>query len=451
MSPNSGPPAPTAVARAAIPGIGVGAVARPLLPRVAGGVDLAAVVPGPLVRVGQQVVGGADVLERGLGGLVAGVQVGVVLSWRACGTPCGCRPPTRPWPRRGFGRDRSWPYHMASAARRINRFGTRGTNTAAARPSLRPAPGCRRCGTARRRGERRSCAQSLRIRRPTTGLPGGRSFGRVVMMAPSRTPSRSRARVSRHSASHCGRVRSRPGLCGSMPGAEQQLRAVDVADAGDHVLVHQQLADGGAGGVDRLPRLAGPRAGRSGSGPSLASAAAFSGAESSSQAVGPLRSAMWVAVASRSRTAPRGTGAPSSPSSPPPSTAADPVQPGPGEPPHAVQAQMDAQPDRPGEADEHLLAPGLRLLQHQPVQRGRAIGEPALRAAGAGRVAGELRVEGVGEAVDGVAFGRGGLLTRGVCQVCAVAAAFGHCCAGHGVAPPAGAGSLPCTGRLAQR
>src|SRR3546814_6584988 len=55
------------------------AIERTLLPLRARRVDLAAVVARPLVRIGQQGVGGGDLLEAPLGLRFARVQVGVVL------------------------------------------------------------------------------------------------------------------------------------------------------------------------------------------------------------------------------------------------------------------------------------------------------------------------------------------------------------------------------------
>src|SRR3546814_14848420 len=55
------------------------AIERTLLPLRARRVDLAAVVARPLVRIGQQGVGGGDLLDAPLGLRFARVQVGVVL------------------------------------------------------------------------------------------------------------------------------------------------------------------------------------------------------------------------------------------------------------------------------------------------------------------------------------------------------------------------------------
>ena len=48
------------------------------LPLLAGSVDLAAVEPGALVRIGKQLVGGGDSLELLLSLGIAGIEVGVV-------------------------------------------------------------------------------------------------------------------------------------------------------------------------------------------------------------------------------------------------------------------------------------------------------------------------------------------------------------------------------------
>ena len=88
-----------------------------------------------------------------------------------------------------------------------------------------------------------------------------------------------------------------------------------------------------------------------------------------------------------------------------PCAPADPRQAGPGEPPHAIHAEMHAQPDVVVEQQEHLLAPRLGAEQPASVQHRRALGEPPLRTAGAERVADEVRRESFGEAVNGMAFG----------------------------------------------
>ena len=51
------------------------------------------------------------------------------------------------------------------------------------------------------------------------------------------------------------------GLVGLDAGAEEELGAVDVADAADDVLPHQELADGGLRGGDGVPGAAGSGAG----------------------------------------------------------------------------------------------------------------------------------------------------------------------------------------------
>ncbi len=69
------------------------------------GVDLAGVELLALLGVAHDVEGRADLLEPLLGGLVAGVGVGMVAAWRACGTPCGSSARAaagrRPAPHRG--------------------------------------------------------------------------------------------------------------------------------------------------------------------------------------------------------------------------------------------------------------------------------------------------------------------------------------------------------------
>ncbi len=59
--------------------LGIVAIESMLGPLRAGGVDFAAVVAGPLLRIVQEVVGGGDLLEALFGRAVAGVEIGVQL------------------------------------------------------------------------------------------------------------------------------------------------------------------------------------------------------------------------------------------------------------------------------------------------------------------------------------------------------------------------------------
>ncbi len=89
-------------------GLAVGIVAIGLLrrPLLAVGVDLAAVEPGALIGVGQQFVGGRNLLEPRLRLGVAGIQVGMVLLGQLAVGRCGCRPGWRHALRPASCRDR---------------------------------------------------------------------------------------------------------------------------------------------------------------------------------------------------------------------------------------------------------------------------------------------------------------------------------------------------------
>ena len=81
-----------------------------------------------------------------------------------------------------------------------------------------------------------------------------RSAGRVVTIRPLRTPARIRVTRSAQRRPPARRRRPVPGRNGVMPVAEQDLGPVDVADTGEHGLVHEQRADGGATGAMRRRR-----------------------------------------------------------------------------------------------------------------------------------------------------------------------------------------------------
>ena len=110
-----------------------------------------------------------------------------------------------------------------------------------------------------------------------------------------------------------------PGRERVLPRPEQHLGPVDVADAADDRLVHQQQGDRGrllADGRDEDAPRPRARSSTSGSGPSLAMIACTSSVVCTSQAVGPRRSATAVGVSSRTRTCPIGSGGKASRSSP---------------------------------------------------------------------------------------------------------------------------------------
>ena len=90
--------------------------------------------------------------------------------------------------------------------------------------------------------------------------------------------------------------------------------------------------------------------------------------------------------------------------------AADAAEAGAVEAPHAVKAEMDAEPEVLLEAEEHLLAVGFGAFEATAVERIGAVGEAALGRAGGEAVADEVFGEGVGETVDGVTFGQDAVL-----------------------------------------
>ena len=133
-------------------------------------------------------------------------------------------------------------WRMHPAYERAQRLALSGTSRACAWPSPRPRSPCRTPGTAGPRGGRPSAGRRG-WPSPRGTPPGSRSSIVIIWpvstpIASSRTQSRqsSRTTSSRHVAARRVRVLTR---------AEQQLGAVDVADAADDGLVHQQQADRG--------------------------------------------------------------------------------------------------------------------------------------------------------------------------------------------------------------
>ena len=183
-----------------------------------------------------------------------------------------------------------------------------------------------------------------------------------------------------------------------MPVPEQHLGAVDVADAGEHGLVHQQRADRRSGCArSAARRAAGSAPRRSGSGPSRARTARPPAAVSTSQAVG----AAQVGVRRRRppaarRSGPRGGGR----RAPAPKVRT------------AVEAEVDVQPAVAAEPEEQVLAVGVGLLEHPAVEQRGAGGEPALRAAHVHRRAGEPSVVLAGLTADGVTLGHRATLSE---------------------------------------
>ena len=204
------------------------------------------------------------------------------------------------------------------------------------------------------------------------------------------------------------------GAVGIDAGAEQDLGAVDVADAGDDVLAHQQEADRGAGGVDLGVGAGGVGVGAEGVfAEALHGERLFGGRDHGAGGraaevgdVGPGEQAE-ADEAARFRgegDLPAGGDAKRA--------AAEAGEAGAGEAPHAVEAEMDAEPDIVGEAEEHLLAVGFGGFEHAAVEQGGAFGEAALRAAGCDGLGDEACRESARETVDGVTFGHAAPLWR---------------------------------------
>ena len=138
--------------------------------------------------------------------------------------------------------------------------------------------------------------------------------GGVVMIRPSRTPSAMRAAVSSQSRPAASGDSAGPGQPRVEALPEQQFGTVDVSDAGNHLLVHEQGRHGRALGRQRGGKRVPVRRGRlrSGSGPRRARTAAASAPVIASQVVAPRRSAQPCPLTSRTRTAPTGAGGPRS-------------------------------------------------------------------------------------------------------------------------------------------
>ena len=100
------------------------------------------------------------------------------------------------------------------------------------------SPGSRGPAAGRRSGPRPARAERGGMRRASA--PRSSSRGGVVMILPSRTPSDIMAAVSSQSRPAASARQSVAGQPGVQPLPEQQFGPVDVPDAGNHLLVHQQ-------------------------------------------------------------------------------------------------------------------------------------------------------------------------------------------------------------------
>ena len=140
----------------------------------------------------------------------------------------------------------------------------------------------------RRRGRRRGAGRPI---------ASGVCSGLTVSMWPTRTPSAIRNTRSAQIAVPplVGELAAGTRRVDALP--EQHLGPVDVAHARDDRLVHQQRPDGGAAAADPRQAASGSASARSGSGPSLACSVFFPDGSSSSQVLGPRRSAYSLRVA----------------------------------------------------------------------------------------------------------------------------------------------------------
>ena len=125
-----------------------------------------AVVGGPLLRVLQALVGGADFLELDLGRVVARIAVRVDTAWRACGrrSSASCRPPCGR--RRAPRRNRPWllPPHATFIA-----------SCGARRPAVPVAANQpHRIHHIRFAGNRPLAGHDARVAGPRTSAPGRR-------------------------------------------------------------------------------------------------------------------------------------------------------------------------------------------------------------------------------------------------------------------------------------
>ncbi len=175
--------------------------------------------------------------------------------------------------------------------------------------------------------------------------------------------------------------------------AEEDLGPVDVADARDDLLVHQQGGDAGAAAGDPLP----------GALPVLVAAQRVRAQALVYRALlglgdqGAGGGAAQVGVVLRVDEAqPDGVGGRRGR--------------GGAEAELAEEAEVDVDPAGGAEAEEEVLAVGVRGGEGASVQEGRAVGELALRTAHPDRCASEPFGVVVGEAADGVSLGHGGLL-----------------------------------------
>ena len=268
---------------------------------------------------------------------------------------------------RADGRRRIGRTAVVSASRKppvggpgLSAAGSWGTRTGCARPSARWPPASRTPGRAVRCAGRRSARPRAR------GRPlRRRSAGRVVTMRPVAQAGPHQGHQVGHSASHSSRltVAARPVRVDAGP--EQHLGPIDVADPGEHGLVHQQQADRTPAAADAAPgdgllrvaRAAGP--GRGGPAPRPLSAAVQTshGGGAAQVGVRPVGD----------QPHPHGARAGPAPASAP--NVHLPIEP-----------EVHVQQPVAGEAQQQVLAVGVRPLEPPAVEQRRALGEAALRA-----------------------------------------------------------------------
>ncbi len=171
---------------------------------------------------------------------------------------------------------------------------------------------------------------------------------------------------------------------------EQHLRAVHVAHARDDLLVHEQGGHGDPAAGDPLPGPLAVVAGaqRVGAQPVVYRALLGAGDQRACGGAAQIRVVRVAEDAQPDRVGGRrGRGR----------TEAE----------LAEQAEVDVDPAGVLEAEEEVLAVGVRGVQHPAVEQGGAVGELPLRAAHAHRPPGEPVPVVVREAVDGVSLGHG--------------------------------------------
>ena len=184
------------------------------------------------------------------------------------------------------------------------------TRTYFAHSGLACAPWCRTPGTAARSAGRRRPRRRGRRPAPVAPWPPGVCSGRTVSMDPVRTPSAISSTRSCQIAWNWPTRRRLPGTQRVDPVPEQHLGAVDVPDAGEHRLVHQQVGRSAGCSAAAAPTPSSGRR-RPAAGPGRARRAPRSrcSAPIRSHWVAPRRSAYVVSFCRRSRTWPTGGGA----------------------------------------------------------------------------------------------------------------------------------------------